>query len=196
MTWSFLLTKFPPGIEKGSCTARLASWSLQTQLLMTIIVICTWSFTIYVDAFIYIVCSTFLTLQSCLDMVKEAKDELVEYAPAPRPFVEKVLDEYIKSIPDDSDDELDVLTNSSMGNLSIIEVALATVEKIHGKAQKGQVAVYEMCGVCPEWLATDQVCKGTKDLIIMLEDILCLARQGPSTLAEAHFLGELAYQRY
>ena len=188
--------KFPPGIENGSCAAWLASWSLQTQLLMIITVIRKWSFTIYVNAFIYIVCSTFLTLQSCLDMVKEAKDELVEYAPAPRPFVEKVLGEYINSIPDDSDDEFDVLANSSMGDLSIIEVALATVKEIHGKAQKGQMAVYEMCGVCPEWLAIDQVCKGTKDLIIMLEDILCLAMQGPSMLAEAHFLGELAYQKY
>ena len=196
MTWSFLITKFPPGIEKGSCAARLTSRSPQTQLLITIIVIRKWTFTIYVDAFIYTIRSAFLTLQNCLDMVKEAKDELVEYAPAPRPFVEKVLGEYINSVPDDSDDELEVLANSSVGNLSIIEVALATVENIHSKAQKGQVAIYEMCGVCPEWLATDQVCKGTKDLIIMLEDILCLAMQGPSTLAEAHFLGELAYQKY
>ena len=30
----------------------------------------------------------------------------------------------------------------------------------------------------------------------MIEDILCLALQGPSTLAEALFLGELAYQKY
>ena len=83
MTWSFSITKFPPGIEKGSCAAQLTSRSPQTQLLITIIVIRKWTFTIYVDAFIYTIRSAFLTLQNCLDMVKEAKDELVEYAPAP-----------------------------------------------------------------------------------------------------------------
>ncbi|KIN97246.1 hypothetical protein M404DRAFT_32467 [Pisolithus tinctorius Marx 270] len=127
-------------------------------------------------------------------MVKDAKDELVAYAPAPRSFVEGILRKYIDSMPDNSDDELTV--KSLTGDLSIIEDAIATVEKIHSKALKGQVAIYEMCGVCPEWRASEQVCSGIRELTILLEDILCLAMEGTSTLAEAHFLGELAYQKY
>ena len=127
-------------------------------------------------------------------MVKKAKDELIEYAPAPRTFVEKILGEYVDSMPIDPDNEFE--TESSMGDLSVIETALAKVKKIYSKAQKGQVKIYEMCGVCPEWRATEQVCRGIKELIIMIEDILCLALQGATTLAEAHFLGELAYQKY
>ena len=127
-------------------------------------------------------------------MVKEAKDELVEYAPAPRSFIEKLLGEYIDSMPSDLDNEFGA--KSSTGDLTIIETALAKVEKIQAKAQKGQVSVYEMCGVCPEWRATEQVCQGVRELIVMIEDILCLALQGTSTLAEAYFLGKLAYQKY
>ncbi|KAI6151213.1 hypothetical protein BKA82DRAFT_4353069 [Pisolithus tinctorius] len=135
-----------------------------------------------------------LTLSTSLAMVKDAKDELVAYAPAPRSFVEGILGKYIDSMPDDSDDEL--TAKSSTGDLSVIEDAIATVEKIHSKALKGQVAIYEMCGVCPEWRASEQVCSGIRELTILLEDILCLAMEGTSTLAEAHFLGELAYQKY
>ncbi|KIO00147.1 hypothetical protein M404DRAFT_29766, partial [Pisolithus tinctorius Marx 270] len=47
-----------------------------------------------------------LTLSTSLAMVKDAKDELVAYAPAPRSFVEGILGKYIDSMPDDSDDEL------------------------------------------------------------------------------------------
>ena len=84
-------------------------------------------------------------------MVKEAKDELIEYAPAPWTFVEKILGEYVDSMPIDPDNEFE--TESSTGDFSVIERALAKVEKIYSKAQKGQVKIYEMCGVCPEWRA-------------------------------------------
>ena len=127
-------------------------------------------------------------------MVKEAKDELVEYALAPRCFIENLLRGYIDSMPIDPDYEF--WAKSLMGDLSIIEMALAKIEKIYGKAQKGQLSIYKMCGVCPEWWATEQVCQGVRELIVMIEDILCLALQGPSTLVEALFLGELAYQKY
>ena len=106
-------------------------------------------------------------------MVKEAKDELIEYALAPWTFVEKILGEYIDSMPINPDNEFE--TESSTGDLSVIETALEKVKKIYSKAQKGQVKIYEMCGVCPEWQATEQVCRGIKELIIMIEDILCLA---------------------
>ncbi|KAI5999682.1 hypothetical protein EDD15DRAFT_2363000 [Pisolithus albus] len=135
-----------------------------------------------------------LTLSNGLAVVKEAKDELLAYALAPRAFVEQILEKYIDSMPNDSDNEFSA--KASEGDQSIIETAIATVEKIHSKVVRGQVAVYEMCGVCPEWRATEQVCSGIQELIILLEDILCLAIQGTSMLAEAHFLGELAYQKY
>ena len=128
-------------------------------------------------------------------MVKEAKDDLINYALAPQTLVERILQEYLDSMPNDSDDEFGA-AKSCTGDLRIIEAALATVEKFHVKALKGQVAIYEMCGVCPEWRASEQVCHGIKELIVMLEDILCLAMEGTSILAEAHFLGELAYQKY
>ena len=128
-------------------------------------------------------------------MVKEAKDDLINYALAPQTLVERILQEYLDSMPNDSDDEFGA-AKSCTGDLCVIEVALAMAKKIHVKALKGQVAIYEMCSVCLEWRASEQVCHRIKELIIMLEDILCLAMEGTSILAEAHFLGELAYQKY
>ena len=134
-----------------------------------------------------------LTLGSCLAMVKEAKDELVVYAPAPRSFAEEILGKYIDSMPNDDDEHG---LKSTTGDLDIIKKAVATVEEIYQKAQKGQTNIYEMCGICPEWRATDQVCRGIQELLVMLEDILCLAIMGISTLAEAYFFGELAYLKH
>ncbi|KIK15820.1 hypothetical protein PISMIDRAFT_114603, partial [Pisolithus microcarpus 441] len=133
------------------------------------------------------------TLSGSLAVVKEAKGELITLAPAPRKFVEGILEQYIDSIPNDSDDEHSA--KSGTGDLRIMETAIAKVEEIYSRALKGRVTLYEMCGVCPEWRATEDVCKGIRELIVLLEDVLCLAIQGTSTLAEAHFLDELAYQR-
>lgn len=134
------------------------------------------------------------TLSRCLAAVKDMKDELIAYAPRPHDFMEGILTAYIDSMPNDTNDEYGE-AKSCEGDLSIIETAISTIEKFFTKANTGHMAIYEICGICPEWRATEQVCQGIKMLIVMLKDILCLAMQGTSMLAEAHFLEELAYQK-
>ncbi|KAI5988851.1 hypothetical protein F5J12DRAFT_786788 [Pisolithus orientalis] len=94
--------------------------------------------------------------------MQDAKDKLVAYALAPQSFIEGILRKYIDSMPDDSDDEL--AAKSLTGDLSIIEDTIATVEKIHSKALKGQVAIYEMCGVCPECVLD---CRLLQDIMLL-----------------------------
>ncbi|KIJ14162.1 hypothetical protein PAXINDRAFT_13076 [Paxillus involutus ATCC 200175] len=131
-----------------------------------------------------------MTLEQCLFIVKHTKDRLVAHAKSPQAFTEEILNQYIESMPADDEEE-----DSGSGDIGIIERAIEMVASIHVEAHRGQDAIYQMCGVFPEWQASNEVCQLMKLVISLLEDILCLAMLGASALAEAHFLGELMFQR-
>ncbi|KAH7904783.1 hypothetical protein BJ138DRAFT_1119087 [Hygrophoropsis aurantiaca] len=133
-----------------------------------------------------------MTLTDCLSLVKDAKDELLELVGgAPRTYVGSVLHkfvatmEYSESAEDDDSDR----------DVSVITRAIDAIEDIHAKGHAGQDTIYEMCGVCEEWFAADQICRAMRNIVAMLEDIYCLALEGGVALAEAHMLGHLMYQR-
>ncbi|KAH7903154.1 hypothetical protein BJ138DRAFT_1120663 [Hygrophoropsis aurantiaca] len=133
------------------------------------------------------------SLADCIATVTYAKDELLELVGSPRAFVSTVLQEFIATMYDTDVDSME--DDNSDGDLSVIEGAIASVETIHEKGHKGQARIYETWGVCAEWYAADEVCKGMRFVITMLEDLLCYAMLGASDLAEAHMLGELMYQK-
>lgn len=124
-------------------------------------------------------------------MVKEANDEFEKLSRSPREFVEGILAKYVATLP------LDDLNASgkAKGDLKIIEVAIADLQEIGRRARRGQDAIYARCGVCPEWQASEHLSHSIHVVIACLEDILCLAMQGVSALAEADFLGELMYMQ-
>ncbi|KAF8834461.1 hypothetical protein BDN67DRAFT_1016483 [Paxillus ammoniavirescens] len=131
------------------------------------------------------------TLADCLAIVKDAKDKVVALINIPQAFTHRILNDYIVSMPMDGDEE-----GEGSGDLEIIERAIAAVEVIHAKGHKGTDSLYQMCSVCPEWHACEQVCQFIQVTVAMFKDILCLAMEGESSLAEAHFLGKLMYQTH
>ncbi|KIJ15286.1 hypothetical protein PAXINDRAFT_155650 [Paxillus involutus ATCC 200175] len=131
-----------------------------------------------------------MTLEECLFIVKHTKDQLVVHAKSPQAFAEEILNQYIESMPANDEEE-----DSGSGDIGIIKRAIEMVASIHVEAHRGQDTIYQMCGVCPEWQASNEACQLMKLVISLLEDILCLAMLGASVLAEVHFLGELMFQR-
>ncbi|KAG2745089.1 hypothetical protein P692DRAFT_201868844 [Suillus brevipes Sb2] len=95
-----------------------------------------------------------VTLSDCLEIVIEAKNELVVLASTPVVYVEAVLHKYIASVPDHNN----LSISSKDGDASIIEDAIQAVKSIHEKAHCGQDKIWEMCRVCDEWRAADEVC--------------------------------------
>ncbi|KAJ8579840.1 hypothetical protein M405DRAFT_869918 [Rhizopogon salebrosus TDB-379] len=93
------------------------------------------------------------TLAECIAIVKEAKDELVALTKTPHAFAQGILSEYVETMPDDDESE-------EPGDMSIFERAIDSVEDIHGKAHHGQDMILQMCGICDEWWAADEVCWG------------------------------------
>jgi hypothetical protein len=82
-----------------------------------------------------------------------------------------------------------------LGDTSLITDAIGMVRKIHGKAYCGQDSIFDMCGVCDEWRAADEVCRATRQVIEYLEDVLWHVQQGTSSLAIAHVHHTLKYQQ-
>ncbi|KAF8833885.1 hypothetical protein BDN67DRAFT_985732 [Paxillus ammoniavirescens] len=95
------------------------------------------------------------TMLNCLAIVKDAKDEVVALINTPQAFTCRILNDYVMSMPTDSDEE-----GEGLGDLEIIEGTIAAVGVIHAKAHKGTDSLYQMCGVCPEWCACKQQWKG------------------------------------
>lgn len=126
------------------------------------------------------------TLAECLEVVKDAKDELVELTGTPRQFAQRTLAEYVASLSNEDGED---------GDLTIFDRAIARVQQIHAKAHCGQDAIYVRCGVCPEWQASDQVCRSIRLVIAFLEGIYCIAMEGTCALAEADFLDQLVFKR-
>jgi hypothetical protein len=91
-------------------------------------------------------------------------------------------------MPDDDDSE-------EPGDMSIFERAIESVEDIHEKAHRGQDRILQMCGVCDEWWAADEVCWGIRYVISCVEDLMCHALLGNADLVVAHEHCELMFQQ-
>ncbi|KAG1836052.1 hypothetical protein DFJ58DRAFT_735265 [Suillus subalutaceus] len=115
------------------------------------------------------------TLSDCLGIVRDAKNKLVALAPTPIAYVEQLLHKYVASVPDATDGE------ATSGDISIIKDAIQTIGSIHDKAHHGHDRIWDICGVCDEWRATE-------------EDILWYLNISYGELAYAFVAKELMYQ--
>ncbi|KAG2125359.1 uncharacterized protein EDB93DRAFT_1258223 [Suillus bovinus] len=129
------------------------------------------------------------TLADCIAVVKYAKDDFMQHIQqSPQIFTIGVFTEYTKSFPD---------APGSHGDREIFQRAISSIEDFLTRATRGQDGILQLCGVCDEWRAADQVCRSMKDTIAMVEDIYCHAvRDGDAELAVIHFLGGFLYQNY
>ncbi|KAG1800496.1 hypothetical protein EV424DRAFT_1352142 [Suillus variegatus] len=135
------------------------------------------------------------TLSGCLELVKDAKDELVGLAvlPGPYAYVEHILGRYVATVPRECFD-IETVDREEPGDISIIDDAICTVRKIYENAYRGQDAIFDMCGVCDEWRAADEVCRAIHRVIGYLEDVLWHVRRGTTELAITHVHQKLKYQ--
>ncbi|KAG1722797.1 uncharacterized protein EDB91DRAFT_1255915 [Suillus paluster] len=128
-------------------------------------------------------------LPECLLVIKNIKDDMLKMiGNDPCAFTQGILQVYVQSMTVD-----DCSTNR---DISIIESAMAKVQKSLDNTIPTQDQILNFCGISPEWHAADSVVRFLKTMLTYLEDLLCLAvYEGVSGLTEAHMLGELMYQK-
>ncbi|KAG1844231.1 hypothetical protein F4604DRAFT_1689164 [Suillus subluteus] len=125
-----------------------------------------------------------VTLSDCLGLVRNAKNKVLAIVPSgiPTVYVEDVLRKYAM-----------LLHTSVMGDLEILRDRLKLIEPYLIWAQQGQDKIFNMCGICDEWRAANEVSSFIGHLVAMLEDLYRLAVWGD--LDEAYLLGETMYQK-
>jgi hypothetical protein len=111
----------------------------------------------------------------------------MQHVKVPHKFIEGILDAYTKTMPD---------APGEYGDIKILEEAISGLEDFLDRASRGQDGILQLCGVNDEWRAADGVCKFMRDMMGMIEDILCHALSGDSDLAVAYMEEELLYQNY
>ncbi|KAG0692079.1 hypothetical protein DFH29DRAFT_1009436 [Suillus ampliporus] len=114
-------------------------------------------------------------------------------AATPVAYVERILCQYVTSVPNDSDGEAPIDRRDG-GDISIIKDTIQTIEKIHEKAHRGQDKIWDTCGVCDEWRAADEVCWAIRHLLAYLQDVLWHLELSYGKLAYAFVAKELMYQ--
>ncbi|KAG1844276.1 hypothetical protein C8R48DRAFT_780332 [Suillus tomentosus] len=136
------------------------------------------------------------TLAECLEIVRDAKDELIGLAvlPGPYAYVEHILAKYVTTIPRECFN-IETVDHSDPGDPSVIDDAILKVQGIYEKAFLGQDSILDMCGVCDEWRAADEVCQAIRRVITYLEDVSWNVSQGSTHLAIAHVGQTLKYQK-
>ncbi|KAG1857779.1 hypothetical protein F4604DRAFT_1931263 [Suillus subluteus] len=128
------------------------------------------------------------TLAECIAVVKYAKDDFMAHIKSPQKFTLGVFAEYTKSIPD---------APGTHGDREILKRAMSSIEDFLDRASRGQDGILQLCGVCDEWRAAEQVCTSMRDTIAMVEDIYCHAlSDGDAELAVVHLLKGFLYQNY
>jgi hypothetical protein len=120
-------------------------------------------------------------------VIKHAKDDFMQHVKVPYKFIEGILDAYTKTIPD---------APGKNGDINILEEAISGLEDFLDRASRGQDGILQLCGVNDEWCAADGVCRFMREMMAMIEDILCHALSGDSDLAVAYMEEELLYQNY
>ncbi|KAG2135241.1 hypothetical protein DEU56DRAFT_913358 [Suillus clintonianus] len=128
-------------------------------------------------------------LPECLLVIKNIKDDMLKMiGNDPCAFAQGILQVYVQSLTVDD--------CSTSGDISIIESAMAKVQKPLDDTIHAQDQILNFCGISPEWHAADSVVRFLKTVLAYLEDLLCLAvYEGVCGLTEAHALGELMYQK-
>lgn len=123
-------------------------------------------------------------------------DELIGLAvlPGPYAYVEHILTKYVAMVPHECFN-IETVDRDNPGDPSIIDDAIMKVKGIYEKAYCGQDTILDMCRVCDEWRAVDEVCQAIRCVMAYLEDVLWNVRQGTTTLAIAHMSGALKYQK-
>ncbi|KAG2746069.1 hypothetical protein P692DRAFT_20820443 [Suillus brevipes Sb2] len=131
------------------------------------------------------------TLAECLAILKEAKDKFVLLVKSPTEFIQVVLKNFLDTIPDDADTH-----TIKKGDITVIQDAINSIEDLHRESHRGQDMILQMCGVCNEWKAGNEICQAMRLVVAQLDDILIHASvSGVTEIAIAHELGELMYQQ-
>ncbi|KAG1794442.1 uncharacterized protein HD556DRAFT_1443004 [Suillus plorans] len=132
------------------------------------------------------------TLAECLAILKETKDAFVSLVKSPTEFVQGVLMKFLDTIPDDAAETRTI----QKGDITTIQDAINSIEDLHCEVHRGLDTILEMCGVCDEWKAGNDICQSMRLVVTQLDDILCHASMsGVTEVAIAYELGELMYQR-
>ncbi|KAG2038607.1 hypothetical protein BDR03DRAFT_1009597 [Suillus americanus] len=125
------------------------------------------------------------TLADCIAVVKYAKDNFMRHIKSPQIFTLGIFAEYAKSIPD---------APGSHEDREILKHVMSSIKDFLDRACRGQDGILQLCGVCDEWRAADQVCRSMRDTIAMVEDIYCHAlSDGDAELAVVHLLKGFLY---
>lgn len=118
----------------------------------------------------------------------------VSLVKSPTEFAQGVLKKLLAttSIPDDAAET----RTTQKCDITVIQDAINSIEDLHCEVHRGLDAILEMCGVCDEWKAGNDICQSMRLVVTQLDDILCHASMsGISEVAIAYELGELMYQR-
>ncbi|KAG1809031.1 hypothetical protein EV424DRAFT_1350177 [Suillus variegatus] len=120
------------------------------------------------------------TLAECLAILKETKDVFVSLVKSPTEFAQGVLKKLLAttSIPDDAAET----RTTQKCDITVIQDAINSIEDLHCEVHRGLDAILEMCGVCDEWKAGNDICQS-------------MSMSGISEVAITYELGELMYQR-
>ncbi|KAJ8581682.1 hypothetical protein M405DRAFT_868455 [Rhizopogon salebrosus TDB-379] len=127
------------------------------------------------------------TLFDCLSVLKDAKDDFINHIKAPRVFIERILHAYTSTMPEEAGEN---------GDTGVLEDAISCIQDLLHRATRAQDGILQLCGVSDEWRAAEEVCGCMRDMVTMVEDILCHALSGDADLASAHASKELLYQSY
>ncbi|KAG1745514.1 uncharacterized protein EDB91DRAFT_1080408 [Suillus paluster] len=126
-------------------------------------------------------------LQASLIAIKNIKDEMLALVPEPCAFMEGVVLQYVKSLPDDG---------NGKGDTSIINSPKLKVEVLLRRAIPVQDQIMNFYGVSAQSRATESVSRYLNTVLGYLEDIqYFLNIEGVSELTIAHSMGELMYQK-
>ncbi|KAG1720949.1 uncharacterized protein EDB91DRAFT_1088632 [Suillus paluster] len=126
-------------------------------------------------------------LQVSLIAIKNIKDEMLALVPEPCAFMEGVVLQYVKSLPDDG---------NGKGDTSIVDSPKLKVEVLLRHAIPAQDQIMNFYGVSAQSRAAESVSRYLNTVLGYLEDIqYFLNIEGVSKLTIAHSMGELMYQK-
>lgn len=80
------------------------------------------------------------------------------------------------------------------GNTDILTDPIEVIEALHSRAHHIRSENLQLHGVGPAWERADKVCRFIREVIKVLEDILCYAMSDPAELIETHAKRSLMYQ--
>lgn len=98
-------------------------------------------------------------------------------------YVDSIYHEYIRTVGDDPD------------SIHIISDRIEDHERLHARADSIRSEVLQSHGAGLEWIEVDEVCRGIRDVIVMLEDVLGEALGETLDLVNMYTRGRLMFQK-